>query len=41
MTSAMIKFGQFTRYKEGVPSIWPKKVREILQEITPKLNYGE
>ena len=40
MTGAIIKFGQVTMYKEGMPSIWPKKVREILQEITPKLNYA-
>lgn len=30
MTGAMIKFGQVTMYKEGMPSIWLKKVREIL-----------
>ena len=40
MTGAIIKFGQVTMYKEGMLSIWPKKVREILQEITPKLNYA-
>jgi len=41
MTGAIIQFGQVTMYKEGMPSVWAKKVREILQEITPKLNYGK